>query len=147
MPKMYKVQIKPKCRHGRLHADYVPKTATGNPGPYALAGEIIDVTQAELDAFGDKFILLDPVSAVLSEPNGSGPVESVPPTDAEVIEFLRAQLESQQEAHEETALELNEVQVEHKKTVRALQTATEVKAKPPARRGRPKAATGTKKGA
>lgn len=59
MAKTYKVRIKPGCRHGRLHADYDAKRATGNPGPYALAGEIIDVTQAELDAFGDKFILLD----------------------------------------------------------------------------------------
>ena len=67
MSKTHKVQIKPGCRHGRLHADYNAKTATGNPGPYALAGEIIEVTQAELDNFGDKFIKLDPVTAVLSE--------------------------------------------------------------------------------
>lgn len=105
MPKTYQVKIKPKCRHGRKHADYDAKRPTGNPGPYALAGEIITVSHEEFIAFGDKFVELDPVTAVLAG-NGTTDKSDAPEPEL-VIAHLRAQLESQQEAHEETARELN----------------------------------------
>jgi len=131
---MYKVQIKPGCRHGRLHADYNAKTVTGNPGPYAKAGEIIDVTQAELDAFGDKFIKLDPVTSVLSEPRA----KSKPPTEQETIKRLAAELEQAQSAQLEAELEASNLRT-------AAKTAPVVRAKKPvARRGRPKQAASEK---
>ena len=47
--KLHKVRIKPGCTHGaqRQHK----------------AGSVIEVTQNELDAFGDKFIVLDRAAA------------------------------------------------------------------------------------
>ena len=78
-----KVQVKPKCRHGRLHADYNAKSATGNPGPYAMAGDIITVSDQELRDFGDKFIVLDSVTAVLSKPSEPTPASIPEPASVE----------------------------------------------------------------
>lgn len=56
---MHRVQIKPGHHHGTLHPDYDPKKPGGKPGPRAVGGDIIVVTEAELEAFSDKFNVLD----------------------------------------------------------------------------------------
>lgn len=68
MAKKIKVRVKEGYHHGQLPLDYDPKAKpTGRPGPRAVGGQQIEVTQAELDAFGDKFDVLDPISAVVAK--------------------------------------------------------------------------------
>lgn len=73
MLQTYTVEIKPGCRHGRLHANYDAKRPTGNPGPYAVAGDTITVSQDEMDAFGDKFILRSDAPVTVDAPKRGRP--------------------------------------------------------------------------
>ena len=59
MSKKIKVRIREGCDHTVLPDDYDPKALPrGAPGPEAVGGDVIEVTEAELESFGDKFEVL-----------------------------------------------------------------------------------------
>lgn len=59
MSKKIKVKVKEGFKHTLLPSDHDPKAKPkGAPGPRAVAGDVIEVTEAELESFGDKFDVL-----------------------------------------------------------------------------------------
>jgi hypothetical protein len=58
---MPQVKIKDGYKHRVLPDDYDPKALPkGAPGPEAQAGDVIEVSDAELASFEDKFELVSP---------------------------------------------------------------------------------------
>lgn len=56
---MPQVKIKEGFSHRVLPEDYDPKALPkGAPGPLAYAGDVIEVSDDELESFGDKFEVL-----------------------------------------------------------------------------------------
>ena len=58
---MIKVRVKEGCSH-RV-PDPEAKEGSGMLGPLAKAGDVIKVTEAELESFKDKFELMEPEPA------------------------------------------------------------------------------------
>lgn len=50
-----KVRVKAGCTHRLVASNYDPDNPDGKPGPLAVGGDIIEVTEQELRDFGDKF--------------------------------------------------------------------------------------------
>lgn len=58
---MTRVTVREGCHHRVLPVGYDPKALPkGAPGLRAESGDIIEVTEAELVSFGDKFVLPQP---------------------------------------------------------------------------------------
>jgi hypothetical protein len=57
---MLQVKIRKGYKHRMLPDDYDPKTLpSGAPGLEAKEGDVIEVTEDELESFGDKFEVLE----------------------------------------------------------------------------------------
>lgn len=53
------VRVKEGCKHGLMPEGHDPAALPkGSPGPKAVGGDVIMVTEAELVSFGDKFEVL-----------------------------------------------------------------------------------------
>ena len=55
---MIKVRVKENCSHRVPDPKAKGKEGNGVLGPLAQAGDVIEVTEAELESFGDKFEVL-----------------------------------------------------------------------------------------
>lgn len=53
------VRLKAGMHHGTLHPDYDPKDKKHKRGPRINGPAIIEVTPAEIEAFGDKFEVIE----------------------------------------------------------------------------------------
>ncbi len=109
MTKMHKVQIKPGCTHGAM-------------GQHA-AGSVIEVTQAELDAFGDKFNVIDQPAA---DPVGVGEnvvtVASPDAGDPPAFDLKTAKMDHVLEAVEAGIVTVEEVLAAEEKRTRPRST-------------------------